>query len=538
MLRFINKETKSIIGAATIVGVLSFVSRIIGLIRDRILAGEFGAGDALDAYNAAFKIPDFIFSLIVIGAISASFIPIFTTHYGHKLRRNQAWKFANNTLHVLLFFMIIVSLIAFIFAQPLAGLIAPGFYYLKQQEVVSLMRIMLLSQVILTVSIIFGSVLQSLKRFFYYSLAPVFYNLGIIIGAVWFVDIWGVKGLAWGVVLGATLHFLIQMYGSLKAGYKYTFSFSLRDKDTIKMLQLTGPRVLGIATSQILLIVFAAIASTLIAGSVTIFQFAYNIQYFPLGIFGIAFAIAAFPALSEHAAKKQMNDFREIFSSTVRQMLFFLTPLSVIFLILRAQIVRVVVGAGQFDWAATILTADTLAFFALTFVPQAIIFILARAFFALHDTLTPLTAAVVSAIIGILSAVLLTKEMGVIGLAMAFSIAAVVNCGLLWVMLRQRIGSLGESKILITLYKVTTAGIVAGLITQSIKPFAIQVITLDTFFGVLSQGLLAGGAGLIAYGLVSYILKTEELSLFVNGLQKRVFKKALPEETFSQDSRT
>jgi putative peptidoglycan lipid II flippase len=533
MIKLFITESKTIVGAATIVGVLSFVSRMVGLVRDRILAGQFGAGDQLDVYYAAFKVPDFLFSLIVVGALSASFIPIFIRYHQDGVSERRAWVFTNNILHVLGAAMVVMAIFIFIFANPLASLVAPGFIASKQASVAMFMRVMILAQLLLTASMVFGSVLQSLRRFFLYSLAPIFYNIGIIIGALVFVDWFGTIGLAWGVVFGALLHLIVQVIGARKLGYTYRFNASLKDTDTRLLLKLTGPRLLGIATSQILFLILAILASTLVVGSLTIFQFAYNIQFFAVGIIGVSYAIAVFPSLSTFVKEGDMQRYVSTLSSTIRQMLYLLLPMSVLFLIMRAQIVRVIVGAGQFDWAATIATADTLAFFALTFIPQALVFVLARAYFALHDTITPLTAAVVGALFGVISAFLFIESFGVIGLGMAYSLASVVNAALLWIPLRQRLGTLDESRIAHSLIKMLGATLVCAVVMQSLKPVVVAVITLDTFLAVFLQGFFAGGIGLVAYVLVLHLAGSKEQMLFLSALKRRVLKKADPGETLS-----
>lgn len=534
MIKFVNKESKSIVGAAAIVGVLSFVSRIVGLIRDRILAGQFGAGDTLDVYYAAFKIPDFLFSLIVVGALSASFIPIFIHLQQKHFSHDDEWKFTNNILHVLGIVMVVVILVLFGFTDPISKLVAPGFPDAKQQMVAVFMRVMIFGQLLLTASMVFGSVLQSIKRFFLYSLAPIFYNIGIIVGAYFFVDWLGVIGLAWGVVFGASLHCLIQFVGVRNAGYSYKFICSLKDKDVLKFLRLTGPRLLGIATSQILFVILAILASTLAVGSVTVFQFAYNIQFFAVGIIGVSFAVAVFPTLSDHANNNNSTEFVSTLSSTILQVLYLLIPLTILFLILRAQIVRVVVGAGAFDWAATIATANTLAFFAFTFIPQAFVFILARAYFALHDTVTPLVAAIIGAIFGIVSAYLFIAEFGVVGLGMAYSLASLVNATILWVSLRSRIGTLEELKIFLSFTKMLMAGSVCAVVMQALKPIAVSIISLDTFFGVLSQGLFAGGFGWVTYVVACRLLGIEEQRAILSSVRRKILKQTVQTETLSE----
>jgi putative peptidoglycan lipid II flippase len=528
LLKIINSEAKTIVGAAAIIGVLSFVSRIVGLIRDRVFAGAFGAGDVLDAYYAAFKLPDFIFSLIVVGGLSASFIPIFTQHY--RAATPRAWRLTNNTLHIVIYGMLGLSAVLFVFAGPVAKLIAPGFPLYKQAMVVDFMRVMLLAQVILAASVVLGSALQGMRRFYLYALAPILYNFGIILGAVVFVRWFGSIGLPIGVVFGAALHFLVQLYGVVAGGYRYQCCADWHDPETRQIIRLAGPRMLGIAVSQVNAVIFTVIASTLVAGSVTIFQFAYNIQFFPVGIVGVAYAVAAFPAFSEHLAAGDKKKFLEVFSSTVRQCLFFMVPLMLLFLIVRAQIVRVVVGAGAFDWAATIATADTLAFLAMSFIPQVLVFILARAFFALKDTTTPLVGGLVSALLGLIGALLLSEKFGVVGLGMIFTISSFVNALLLWAPLRQRIGSLDEAKIAQSFLKMAGAALPAAVVMQLLKPVAVRLISLDTFLGVFSQGLLSGGAGLLVYFGLSYLFRSEELLEAISGLKRRVLKTSKPSE--------
>lgn len=530
VLKFLNGESRTIVGAATVVGVLSLLSRLVGFVRDRVLAGTFGAGDQLDAYYAAFKVPDLLFALIVVGSLSAGFIPVFTKEWGSRLTRERAWALTNRVLAILLVSMSAVAVLGAAFADPLAAFVAPGFVAAKRELVASHMRVMLLAQVVLCASIVFGSALQGMKRFALYSAAPVLYNLGIIAGALFLVPRLGSLGLSWGVVLGAALHALVQAYGLAQAGWRPSFPRPVLDRDAREVFLLTGPRVLGIAVSQLLFLALAVLASTLPAGSVTVFQFAYNIQFLPVGVIGVSFAIAAFPSLAEHAAKGETGRFADAFASSVRQVLFFVVPLMALFLIVRAQVVRVVVGAGAFDWDATVLTADALAFFALSFVPQSLTYLLSRAFFAVHDTMTPLIAGVVSAALGGVCALILAGPFGVVGLAMAFSIAAFANAALLWAALRGRVGSLGEAAMLSSVYKIATAAIVAGIVMQAMKPLALALVFTDTFLGVFAQGFIAGGLGLVAYVAVCRALRTQELFDLVEGMRRKALRKAAPEE--------
>lgn len=533
MFKFFKSESTTVVGAAILVGIFSFLSDIVGLVRDRVLAGTFGAGNTLDIYYAAFKVPDFLFNLMVVGALSASFIPMFTKYYHNPIQRARAWQFTNTILHLVAFGMIGIAIILFIFAQQVAQLIAPGFDYVKQMQVANFSRVMLLSEILLSVSMVFGGVLQSLKRFFLYSLAPIFYNLGIIIGAVVFTRLFGPIGLAFGVVFGALLHVSVQAFGLKGTGYKYQRLMNFKDRDAQTVLRLMAPRVVGIGINQLLFLILTIVASTLAVGSVTIFQFAYNVEFFPVGVFGVSYAIAAFPTFSEHLAARRIDKFQEVFASTMKQLLFFLIPATISFLLLRAQIVRIVVGAGAFDWNATVLAADTLAFFALTFIPQASVYVLARAFFAFHDTVTPLTAGIVSAILGITSAFLFTRTYGVIGLAMAFGISELVNAGLLWVLLRQKIGSLKEMSILYGLYKMIPAALLASIAMYVTRGFVSTFIHLDTLFHVLLQTLVTGLAGAVVYLGFLALVRSEEFFTFFASFTRKHLKEATPTEVVS-----
>lgn len=531
MLNLTNNETKTIAGAAMLVGVFSLVSRVVGFVRDRILAGTFGAGDVLDVYYAAFKLPDLLFHLLVIGALSASFIPLFIKHYHRVAGRQQAWQLTNNVLNLIGIGMAVLSVALFLLADPLAELIAPGFFAPKQQQVADFTRVMILAEFLLALSVVFGSVLQGLKRFLLYALAPIFYNIGIIIGALWLTDMLGPIGLAWGVVLGAFFHLLVQLYGVMQSGYRYQWMLDWQSRDAREILMLMGPRVIALALSQLNTLIMTVIASGLAIGSVAMFNFAFNIQFLPIGIIGVSYAIAAFPMLSEHAEKKDDERFIGALSASARQVLFFIVPFTVLFLVLRMQIVRVVVGAGAFGWAETIVTADTIAFFTLSFFAQCLIFLFTRAFFALRDTTTPLVAGVVGAVVTLLGSLYFSREVGVAGLAFAFSIGAIVNLVLLWVPLHTRLGTLHEWRIVQSLYVFTGAGLFAGFVMQLMKSVVVRFVSLDTFVGVLLQGLIAGGAGLIAYGLIAWLLKNPEMRDFVSSIRRRLFRQYQPEET-------
>jgi len=532
ILDLLRSQTKTIAGGAIVIGALSLASRFVGLLRDRIFASTFGAGDTLDVYYAAFRIPDTIFALLVVGALSASFIPLFMKYYsGGCLDHLGAWKFTNRMLHLVAGGYVVLAILGVAFADPLAQLIAPGFSAFKQEHVSEFMRVMFFAQFFLAISTVFGSVLQATRRFLLFSLAPVFYNLGIIFGALVLVKSLGPIGLAWGVVLGAILHMGISAYGMKDLGYRFERPTKLLDPDTQEALVLMGPRVLGLGVTQIQFLILSVIASGLAVGSVSSFQLAFNLQFFPVGILGVSYSISVFPVLSEYVRTRDIEAFRNSFSLTVRQILYFIIPATVLFLLLRAQIVRVVLGGGVFGWSETILVADTLAFFALSFFAQSITFILVRGLFAFKDSMTPLVAGIFSAVIMVFASFAFSKTYGVVGLAMAFSLTSIVQMALLWAMLRLRTGNLGEALILPGLFRMTVAGIGMGLVVQFAKPLTLTILSLETFWGVLFQALFAGVVGLIAYVGVTYALKTEEFEMVREGFDRKFLRRFRPTET-------
>lgn len=527
-----NKQINSITVAAVLVAMSSLVSKFLGIFRDRILADLFGAGEMLDAYYAAFRIPDLIFNLLVLGALSAGFIPIFTGLIKNMKcndkfcfptsENNRAWELVSNILNILVVVLLLLSALGIIFSRPLMEIVAPGFTPEFKGITAGLTRIMFLSPIFLGVSSILSGILQSFKRFFVYSLAPVFYNAGIIIGALFLVPIWGVYGLAWGVVLGAMLHMIVQAPSVFQLGFKHKLLLRWRDPELKKLIRMMIPRTMSLGVSQINLVVITIVASGLAAGSLAVFNLANNLGSFPIGIFGISFAIAAFPTLSRLAADKKAMI--ESFSSTFRQILFFIVPSTVLLVTLRAQIIRVILGTGKFDWEDTLLTIDTLGLFALSLFSQATIPLLVRVFYAKHNSKTPFIISLFSMILNVVLSFTLAPTMGVAGLALAFSIASIVNFILLWLSLHFSLGDLDESRIVISVFKFCLAATSAGLVVQITKLITWPFINMSTFIGVLIQGLVSGIMGLLAYLFICYLLSSEELANFWQSVKRRIPK--------------
>jgi putative peptidoglycan lipid II flippase len=522
------QPSHSIVSAAFLITVAGILSRILGLFRDRLLAASFGAGDTLDAYYAAFRIPDLIYNLLILGALSAAFIPIFTGLISSENddKNKKAWELANGIINLAIVFILLVSFIFCLFSSSLMKFITPGFSPEKVDQAVVLTRIMFLSPLFLGISGIFGGVLTSFKRFFIYSLAPIFYNVGIIIGILVFVKFWGPLGLAWGVVFGAFLHMLVQYPAARHLGFRHNWSFWVHfsNENVQKVIRLMIPRTLGIAINQINLFVITIFASLLASGSLAIFNFSQNLQSVPLGIFGASFAIAVFPTLSALHAKKDAN-FVKTFSETFRQILFFAVPASVFIILLRAQIVRIILGAGKFDWEDTILTFQCLGIFSLSLFAQCLIPLLARAFYAMHNTRTPFYIALVSEAVNILTVIILIEKYQVLSLVIAFSLASLVQMFLLLFILRSKFENLDDYKIIKSMAKVSAASFAGGIFIQLFKFLMAKIVNMDTFIGVFFQFFVSASIGILIFILVCHLLKLEEFIHFKDSLVRRIFRK-------------
>lgn len=509
---FHGRSNRTVGGAALVIAVFGVASRLLGFVRDRILAGTFGAGDVLDAYYAAFRIPDFLYGLLVAGALSAAFVPVFT-ELREKKSEQSAWDLAGGVFLLLLILLGIVSAISAICAAPMMRAIVPGFSPEKQALATSLTRVMLIGPVFLGMSAVFGSVLVSFRNFIVFSLAPVFYNVGIILGAVVFAKFFGPVGLAMGVVVGTILHACVQYPSVRKAGFRFSFqAASIVNREVWRVVRLMVPRSLGIAVGQVSFLVVTFFASVLASGTLAAFTLANNIQSVPLGLFGVAFSLAAFPTLSGFAAKDERRRFADMLLKTSRNVLFFVIPVSFMMIALRAQIVRVILGTGHFDWEDTRMTFEILGVLSVSLFAQSLIPLFARAFFSLQDTKTPLLLAAFSEAIHIAVLAAFVGQWGPLSLAVSFSAASLANAFLLYVFLRKRVEEWNDRSFFVSLGKVTCASLAALLAVQSGKFFfGLGNVELDTFFDVFSELLLSGVLGIAAFIAVAWALKVEEL---------------------------
>lgn len=522
------EKTRSgaLISAAALVAISSLLSRLLGLFRDRLFAEHFGAGPELDAYFAAYRIPDIIFNLLVLGTLTAAFLPVFSAYLskGEKGKK-EAFEVAESLFFITTVLLVLCAVILFVLTPIIVPLIAPGFDANRMALMVALSRIMLLQPILLGASSILGTILTSFNRFFAYAIAPVLYNLGIIFGVIFFVPSMGVKGVAWGVVLGAILHLLIQLPGTWKLGFRFKFSLRWKHEGLKNIGRLMVPRLIGLLAGQVNDLVVNFIGSTLLVGSIAVYAFADNLQNVPIGLVGISFAVAAFPQLSRAAAENAPEIFTHTLVKTIRLVLFLAVPLSVAMFLLRSEIVRVILGAGRFDWNDTKATFTVLSILVVSVFAQSLVPLLARAFFAMHDTKTPMVASLVTIVVNLFGAFLLGSRFGVFGLAWAFSIASLVNFIILLVIVRARLGGLDDKYLLAGLFRVLIASVLAGVTIQLLKYPIGNLVNMQTFLGVFIKLFGSASGGVIVYFMASRMLKLEEYDVLFGGVRQLLFKK-------------
>lgn len=471
------QQQKTILSGAAVIAIMILASTVLGLIKMRLYAGILGVGADFDTFVAAFKIPDVIFQLVIAGSLNAAFIPIFAEYIG-KEEASSAWRFASSVLNLSLLLFASLSAIAFIFARPLSLLVAAGFTPNQTETLIFLTRIMLLSPILLGVSSFISGSIQSFQRFFVPFLSPIFYNLGAIFGILILYKPLGLPGLAWGVVLGSLLHLLIQLPLLFRLGFRYHLRFNFRDKLLGQMVRLSIPRTLGLAAEQIKAIVTINLASLLASGSISILRFAESIQSVPVSIFGLAIAQASLPAFSQEVGRKNQGRFNEVFLNSFHQILYLVVPASIVLIVLKIPVVRLVLGIGKFDWEATVLTSWALALFALSLFAQATNPLIIRAFYALKDTKTPLMASAASVIVGLIAAVGLMLIWQVKGLILGVTLGSMLEFVLLLLFLNQRL-KLKVEELILPILKIFFAGLVMA-VTIYVPVKVLDQVFLDT----------------------------------------------------------
>ncbi len=515
----------SILSGAVIIMATMMVAKILGLVRDRLLAHVFSP-DTIDIFWAAFRLPDLIFQIIILGALSVAFIPVFTEYYESK-GREDAFELSRSILLVFLSIFILATILIYIFAHPIiVNFIAPGFSLEKQTQVVVLTRIILFGQVILVLGSFFIGILQSFQRFIIPALAPVFYNFGIILGIVLLSKSFGIQGAAFGVIIGAIFHALVQLPLIWSLGFRFKLPSKFFHPGVKEIVRLMSMRTLGLAAEQINETVGLALASIASIGSVTYLTFAQHLQVVPIGLFGATLAQAALPVLSSERARGRIEEFKITLLTTLHQILFLALPAAAILIVIRIPVVRLVFGASQFDWEATVLTGLTLANLSIGLSAQAISLLLVRGFYALKDTKTPVAVSLIVVSINIILSVYFINvlKLDVWSIGLANSISAITSAILLFWMLHFKVGKFNLKQVLVPLGKILMATIIMGVALYIPIKLLDQVI-FDTTrtINLLILTTISATFALSVYVLLVWFLRVRELKTYAD-LIKRATK--------------
>lgn len=538
-----NREFTSVHQAALLLAIAGVAAKTLALLRDRVLASTFGAGQTLDIYYAAFRVPDIIYTIALFLSASTALIPAILEQ--EKSGRERAKKFIGTIIGWFTVIITAIGITAYLTMPFITKIITPGLDDINQKTVTMLAQILLLQAFLLGLSGVISSIMQTFKKFFVYALSPIVYNLGIIAGILYFYPKWGLTGLMFGVILGALLHLAIQLPSAITLGFWPRMSFKITP-ELKSAVALSLPRTLGISFSQSIFVASTAIASTLGAGSIAIFNLSYNLQSVPLTIIGISYSVAAFPFLAGIALKEDSQKFLAHFSSAFRHIVFWSLPATALIIVLRAHIVRVTLGAGNFSWADTRLTAAALALFALSILSQGLIALYIRAFYAAGKTKIPLAISALGAAITIMLSWILAKfylnsetadsffftvlrvrdlsDTAVLALPLAFSVGSLAMLAIFAYYFKKEWGRLDGELFLNSMIQIIAASVAAGTTAFTVLRLLDKFFDLETFAGIFSHGVIAGLSGVIAGFIVLTLMKNRELAEIKNALKTKFWK--------------
>jgi putative peptidoglycan lipid II flippase len=521
LFELLSTRQNSILSGAAILMVTVAASKVLGLVRDRLLAHNFSP-DSVAVFLAAFGIPDMMFQLLIFGAVSVAFIPVFT-EYIDKKGEKEAFEFASGILNLVLLVFILVGGVVLIFANQLTALAVPGFSFAEQQQTATLTRIIVFGQVLLAMGAFYAGISQAYQRFILPALAALFYNLGIILGIIFLTPLIGISGAAYGVVIGAAMHALIQLPLITKLGFRHNLVINLKDEGLLEVSKMMSMRTFGVAVEQINEKVGILLASLISTSSVTYLTFAQHLHTVPIGLFGATLAQAALPILSQERARGETHLFKATLLTTMHQILFLTLPAAAILIVLRIPAVRLVFGASQFDWPSTVLTGRTVAFLAAGLAAQAVALLLMRGFYALKDTRTPVLVSVVSVSLNVVLSYLFVRVMGweVWSLGLSYAIVSNLSLVMLVTLLGNKLGGFSFKELWVPFLKMLFASLVAA-VALYIPLKALDQLVFDTTktINLLMLTGIAGLFGLGVYLVLVWLLQVKELQTF-GGVIKR-----------------
>lgn len=520
------KTQKSILSAAMILGVASGANAVLGLVKSRLLAHFFGVSADLSIFYTADKIPNLIYSMLVVGALSTVFIPVFAAKISRDEKR--AWDTASSVILMSVLFFVLVGGLIFVFAPFVIRLLSVGKFSADEVILgVCLMRIMLAAQLILIISSFITSILHSFKYFLVPAISPIAYNVGLIFGIVFLSDKFGIYGPAYGVILGSLAHLVIQLPLLSKIDFHFSFKVNFRDKGVQKIVALVPFRVLSVLMTNIVSTVNNSLAILVSTPSVVFYKFASQLQFFPVNLFGVSIASAMLPTLSFE--NEDTRAFKRILITSIHQTLFFAIPASIVLLVLRVPVIRLVYGASRFPWEATVKTSYALAFFSISIFSQSLTYLLSRAFYALKDTVTPVKVSALTVVLNILLSLFFVSvlKFGIWSIALSYSITSFLDIVLLLVFLARKLGGFDYSKLLIPFTKISYAAVFMGLsLYIPLKCLDQYVFDTTHVSDLILLTMVVSLAGTCTYLFFTWLFKVEEITLLYKLVDKLHFSKS------------
>jgi putative peptidoglycan lipid II flippase len=543
LLSFLYRETSSLNQAALLLGLFSFLSQVLAFLRDRLLAHIFGAGEALDIYYAAFRIPDFLF-ITVASVVSLSVLIPFIIEKDAE-GREVLRSFIDNIFTFFILFMGVSAALAYWLMPEISAFLFRGLSPEALEEVVRLARLLLLSPIILGLSNLYGSLTQAYNRFTIYALAPLLYNAGIIVGIVLWGEKVGITGVVYGVIIGAFLHAFVQAPFLLSEKLLPRPKLKLDFSSIKKVAMISVPRTLTLSMSSIAVLALVALAARMVPGSISILSFSSNLQSVPLSLIGVSYSLAAFPTLTRRFRDKNLEGFLAQMVESARFILFWSLPLAALLIVLRAQIVRVLLGTGLFDWPATRLTAAALALFVLSSVFQSLMLLFMRGFYSAGFTKKPFYINLAATLVLIFSAYFLVDAFyqyeifryfvttlmkvedvpgsAVLMLPLGFSIGTALNCLILWWAFEKEFPGFtrGTAK---SFFQSFGTSCLMGMASYIGLNYFDSIFSLETLPGVFFQGFFAGLLGLLVGVAVFSGLKNRELNQVTRAFRAKFWR--------------
>lgn len=497
------------------------LSRVAGLAREVVIGARFGTSPELDAYLAAFRVPDILFQLVAGGALGSAFIPTFAGYWARG-NREAAWLLFSRVVNLVTLLLVFIAAVVAVAAEPLvAQIIAPGFTPEQQLLTAQLMRWMLLSTIIFGASGLIMGALNAVQHFLLPAAAPVFYNLAIIVGALLLAPRLGIAGLVVGVIVGALLHFLIQLPGLWRVHAGYRPALSVTDPGVREVMRLMGPRVLGLFFVQMHFLVNTILASGLAPGRLSALNYAWLLMLLPQGVFAQSIATAIFPTFAAQVAAGDVPAMRAAFGQIIRTIFFLTIPAAVGLYILRVPLITVLLERSAFTAESTTLVAYALQFYAIGLVAHAGVEIVVRAFYALHDTWTPVLVGIGAMVLNILFSLWWVSRLEHGGLALANSVATALELLLLLWLLRGRIGGIAGDKLLSAVGRHLLAALVMALTLRFWLNWLATQLGDDA--GYMWLAVITGVVwAALVYGLSALLLRCGELQPVVAIVKRRL----------------